>query len=144
MSDSSSYIDASTLARIYDNCSVRTFDRYHIIFYTIHWIFAVAIITLSTLSGLASAPSLASDSASGEPEFFGLDELSTYAGIGAAIVASIDKIVNFHKIADDCRFARSELAWYLSNRQRMPRRVYDQIAQCRLLCFSHPRKCSDR
>jgi len=134
----STSISAEALAMMYDDCSLKTFDRYHTIFYTLHWIMAVIIILLSTLSGLASTPALVSDEV--PPSY--LNYISTGAGIGAAVITAIDKIANFHLIAIQCNVARSDLSYYLSKKSKMPKHTYDKIGQIKLLCFAHPRRCS--
>ena len=134
------YVSADALARIYDDCAIRKFDQYHTIFFTIHWCFAVVIISLSTLSGLASTPALTNNS-SAEADAW-LNPVSTAAGLTAAILASIDKIVNFQRVADDCKYARSELVFYVAQKRKMPRHTYDRIGQTRLLCLRHPSQCS--
>ena len=137
-SKESHYVSPEALAIMYDDCALKSLDKYHTIFYTIHWTLAVIIIALSTLSGLASAPSILSESV--PPEYF--NYISTASGIGAALLTSIDKIVNFHHIATQCSLARSDLAYYLSRKTKMPKHTYDKIGQIKLLCFKHPGQCS--
>lgn len=128
---------------MYDWCSVNDFDVYHRIFYTWHWTFSVIAILLSTVGGALNGPNVFQDEVHSDTRQT-LALVSLVCGILSAALASITNIVNVLKVADECKWARAELAFYLTEEQPMPRHVFDRVAQIGLLCLPHPRKCPVR
>lgn len=135
------FISHDALVKLYDECSLEKFDKLHRIFYSIYWINSTLIIILSTLSGLAQTPAVAHDGTDNMEDLFSI--ISLFSGITAAILTAIDRIVSFLKVADACRDARGELAYYLASKEPMPKRNFDKISQIGLLCFKHPTKCEE-
>lgn len=133
-------ITFEALKELYDECSIETFDTYHRLFYGINWTVAFIIIVSSSLSGLAQTPQLSSTGTEMNNETLSL--ISVISGLFAAILTAMDRIISFQKIGDDCKTARTELAYYLSNRYDMPKRIFDKISNTGLLCLKHPLRCA--
>ena len=135
------YTSTVALHDMYDWCSVNDFDFYHRIFYTWHWVASVTAIILSTISGVLNGPNLVQGSSQDPDQQQILALTALVAGVVSGALASITQIVNVKFVADECKYARAELAFYLTESLPMPRHVFDRIAQIGLLCFPHPRKC---
>ena len=133
------FVSFTTISRMYDECAIQRFDYLHRFFYTWYWTSSALVIVLSTISGAVSAPSML---ASTDEAVNGvLSAIGVTAGILAATILSIEKIVNVQTISNDCRWARGELAYYLADRSEMPARMFNRINNINLLCFQHPRRC---
>ena len=141
------FINHKALLTLYDECSIQQFDRLHRIFYFAYWLNSTLVIVLSTLSGLAQTPDVANTSANcsantSANSLHMLNVISLLAGITAGLLTALDRIVSFMQVADACKDARAELAFYLASKEPMPKRNFDKIARIGLLCFKHPIKCN--
>lgn len=137
----SKFVPYSTLIRVYDECAVDRFDELHRFFYVWYWISSVTAILLSTISGAVAGPNLVRQAGTDDNLHDVLSLIGVIAGISSAFILSIEKIVNLLHIADDCKWARGELAYYLARRADMPMASFDRISKMGLLCFKHPHKC---
>lgn len=138
----SKFVPYSTLIKIYDECAVDRFDELHRFFYVWYWISSVSAILLSTVSGTVSGPNLVRAPESDDHLHDILSLIGVITGILAAFILAIEKIVNLLRIADDCKFARGELAYHLARRADMSMTTFDRISKVGLLCFKHPHKCN--
>ena len=135
------YVSYQSIYDMYDWCSVNDFDLYHRIFYTWYWLASLISIVLSTTSGALNGPNLFQGEKTNSNTRDTLALLALITGVLSAMVASITHIVDVKFVADECKYARGELAFYLTEQIPMPRHVFDRIAKIGLLCFPHPRKC---
>ncbi len=135
------YIPYSVVKELYDECSVQRFDELHSFFYTWYWLSSVLSILLTTISGATSAPNLVRDS---DKDSFFHDTLSLVGlvtGILSAFLISIEKVADVQRVADNCKYARGELAHVLASKDDIPEKIFVRITNTDLMWFKHPRKC---
>ena len=135
------FVKYSVLIQIYDECSVDRFDELHAFFYTWYWLSSLLTIMLSTISGATSGPNLLRGEDSDRRVHDALSFVGLVTGILSACILSVEKIVDVHKIANECKWARGELQLYLKEKSDMPYKTFDQINKIGLMCFRHPQKC---
>lgn len=139
---SDGFVSSDALAQTYDWCAVQRFDYYRRSFAMIDWTFTALVVTLSVISGASGAPSLFGSDDESTRDVLALVSIGT--GLLSAIFAAVAHLSNFRVRAEECRYARAEIAFYLTEPQPMPRHVFHRIATISLLCFSHPKKCERR
>ncbi len=127
---------------MYDDRSVQRFDELHRIFYTWYWVSSVLAIMLSVTSGAVSGPNAFTNiSFTADDQIHDtLSIIGVATGIASAVLLSIEKTVNLQRVADDCKWARSLLAYCLAEHADMSIRDYERLSNIGLLCFQFPQK----
>lgn len=142
--DTKKVVPYAVLVSLYDECAVQRFDQLSTIFYTWFWINAVMSILLTTISGATSAPLLVRSEGVDDSVHIGLSWVGLVSGLTSAFLIAMEKVADLPGIANECRFARAELAHYLARKEPMPEKIFGRIEEMRLMWFSHPRKCTSR
>ena len=131
-------------SKIFDKCSVHTFNEYKTKFATWYYICSISQILLSAIGAILSGMITGS---TGTMDTSTIDMITMIilgvTSVGS-IIGTILHTTKLHVAMHDCNVAYSNLQFYLSSKKPMPQFAYDQITQANTLCYKQPSPCRHR